>query len=93
MSGKELAFDQKCMKPISCKEAVEFILKKEEGKLSMMQRISLWRHLAICSLCRIFSAQNDIMNEAVKRRQNKRVTLSDEEKENIIRNVLDENKQ
>jgi hypothetical protein len=27
------------MKTISCKEAVEFILKKEEGKLSIIQRV------------------------------------------------------
>jgi hypothetical protein len=78
------------MKPITCKEAVEFILMKEERKLSLIQRIKLWRHLTICSLCRIFSLQNKLMNEAMKQRRDKQVILSAEEKEDIIRNVLDE---
>jgi hypothetical protein len=78
------------MKPITCKEAVEFILRKEERKLSIIQRIKLWRHLTICSLCRIFSLQNKVMNEAMKHRRDKQVILSAEEKEKIIRNVLDE---
>ena len=79
------------MKSISCKEAVEFILKKEEGKLSFIQRMRLRRHLMICSLCRIFSLQNNLINKAFKQRQQKQMMLSDQEKEKIIRNVVDEN--
>ena len=77
------------MKPISCKEAVEFILKKEEGKLSVWGQLRLWRHLAICSLCRIFSNQSKLINQALRQRKEKQYTLSDDEKEHIIRNVLD----
>lgn len=77
------------MKSITCKEAVHFILKKEEGKLSFRERVLLWRHLAICSLCRIFSVQNSWINQAMAKRKEKSVKLSDAEKENIIRNVLD----
>jgi hypothetical protein len=78
------------MKSISCKEAVNFILKKEEGKLSFGQQLSLWRHLAICSLCRIFSIQNQKINEALKERKEKRFKLTDEEKDHIIRHILDD---
>lgn len=78
------------MKTISCKEAVHHILQREEGKLSLRNRLSLWRHLAICSLCRIFSVQNDLMNKAMKQRQGHQLTLTEAEKEKIIRNVLDE---
>lgn len=81
------------MKSITCKEAVELILKKEEGKLSFVQKIKLWRHLAACSLCRIFSIQSNFMNQAMKQRQNKKRTLSEEEKEIIIRNVLQKNEE
>lgn len=81
------------MKSITCKEAVEFILKKEERKLTFLQRISLWRHLAICSLCRIFSVQNNLINQAMKQRQNKKLTLSDQDKESIIRNILNDKKE
>lgn len=81
------------MKSISCKEAVNFILRKEEGKLSFRERLSLWRHLTICSLCRIFSVQSDLINQAMKERQARHFTLSDEEKETIIQNVLHEKNQ
>lgn len=77
------------MKTISCKEAVNLILRKEEGKLSLMQRISLWRHMTICSLCKIFSIQNTFINGELKKHREKHVMLSDQEKERIIRNVLD----
>jgi hypothetical protein len=78
------------MKPISCKEAVEFMLRKEEGKLSFQKRVSLWRHLAICSLCRIFSVQNNLLNQAMKQRKEKPFKLSEAEKEKIIHNILHE---
>lgn len=77
------------MKSINCKEAVEFILKAEENKLTVRQRLSLWRHLLICNLCRTFSAQNRLINQAMTRRENKKV-LSDSDKENIIRKALDD---
>lgn len=78
------------MKSISCKDAVTLILKKEEGKLSLRQRLSLWRHLAICNLCRIFSSQNHLMNLTMKSRQHKQTTLSQVEKETILRNVVNQ---
>lgn len=80
------------MKSITCKEAVEFILKKEEGKLSLVQRVLLWRHLMICSLCRVFSSQNNLINKGLKQRQQKQLTLTEQEKEKIVRSVVDENK-
>lgn len=76
------------MKSISCKEAVEYILKKEEQKLSLLQRMELWRHMAICSLCRIFAAQNRDINQAIKQRKSNASALSTQDKEKIIRSVL-----
>lgn len=78
------------MKAISCKQAVEFILRKEEGTLTFMQRIHLWRHLAICSLCKLFLSQNKVINTELKRHREKQFILSDKEKERIIQNVLDD---
>ena len=80
------------MRKISCKEAVEYILKKEEGKLTLMQRVSLWRHLTICSLCRIFSAQNKLINESAKVERTGQPKLSQQQKEEIVRNILDGDK-
>lgn len=78
------------MNMISCKEAVTLILKREEGKISVVQRFSLWRHFAICSLCKIFSKQNKFINHAMKQRSLTKFTLTEKEKHDIINNVLDE---
>lgn len=77
------------MKSISCKEAVHLILKREEGKLSLSARISLWRHFAICSLCKIFAAQNKMINASIKEQAKETGKLSAEEKEAIIQNILE----
>ena len=77
------------MKSISCKEAVHLILKKEEGKLSLFARISLWRHFAICSLCKTFDLQDKMINMGLKERAKETAQLSSEEKEKIIQNVLE----
>jgi hypothetical protein len=71
---------------ISCKQAVNLISRKEEGKLSAVQRFKLWRHLVACSLCRIFSVQNKIIQEAIKHQPT--IPLASEEKERIIKTVL-----
>lgn len=73
-------------KKINCKQAVDLISKKEEGKISASQRFALWRHLGECSLCRIFSVQNKIIEQALGNRKGKK--LSDAEKENIILSVI-----
>ena len=53
---------------ISCKQAVDFISKREEGKLSASQRFALWQHLAICRFCRAFNKQNKLLASIFKRR-------------------------
>jgi predicted anti-sigma-YlaC factor YlaD len=72
---------------ITCKKAVDLISKKEESKLSVVQRFRLWKHLAECSLCRKFSEQNKLIKEAFKMQQGKVSKLTEEEKEEIIRVV------
>jgi predicted metal-binding protein len=71
---------------ISCKQAVNFISKKEEGKISSGQRFALWHHLGECSLCRVFSVQNKIIGQAMVRQETRDLTIS--EKEAIIKAVL-----
>lgn len=69
---------------ITCKQAVDFISKREEHRLSPRQRLELWKHLAVCSLCRSFSRQNRIMIDAMKQAdKNKAAKLSGEDKEAI----------
>lgn len=73
---------------ISCKQAVDYISKKEEAKLSAAQRFALWKHLGECSLCRTFSVQNKIIIKAMKQEQGR--SLSPTEKEALLKAVLGE---
>lgn len=53
---------------ISCKQAVDYISKNEEGKLSVPQRLRLWQHLGVCSLCRTFNRQNKLLGSLFAKR-------------------------
>ena len=74
---------------ITCKQAVHYISKKEEGKLSAVQRFALWRHLAVCSLCRIFSQQNKIIAKAIKESEDRVVTLTQGDKDVMAKNIIE----
>ena len=73
---------------ITCKQAVDYISRKEEGKLSATQRFRLWQHLAGCSLCRIFSVQNKVIAKAYQLQEKVQRQLSSTEKQKIIEAVL-----
>lgn len=78
---------------INCKTAVDYISKKEEGKLSLVQRFHLWRHLAICYLCKRFEKQNKIIINSIKIHSSTNSAndqLNTEEKQLIIK-VLEDN--
>ena len=53
---------------ITCKQAVDYISKSEEGKLSVAQRFRLWQHLAICRFCKAFERQNKLLGSIFKQR-------------------------
>ena len=76
---------------ITCKQATEYIIKKEEGRVTATQRFQLWRHLAICSLCKFFYNQNRVMATALsKETVPDDVTLSAEEKESIVKAIKED---
>lgn len=52
---------------ISCKEATYLISKKEEGKLTLAERLKLSVHLAICSICRAFEKQSEFIGHHATR--------------------------
>ena len=41
----------------NCKEATLLSIKKEEGKIDVIERLKLWYHLLYCDPCRRFIAQ------------------------------------
>ena len=76
---------------IDCKTAVVYISKKEEGKLNFIQKYHLFRHLAICYICKRFEKQNREITTIFKSSASKEIdTLKQSDKEVII-NALEEN--
>ncbi len=74
---------------ITCKQAVDFISKKEEKKLSGWQRVQLWQHIAKCSLCRLFARQNKSIVKALSGHKNDETHhLPEEKKQEIIETAL-----
>ena len=71
---------------ITCKNAVNYISRKEEGKLSFWKRVQLWRHLMVCNLCRRFANQNSDIGRMFNSEPDRRLT--DEEKKVITNSVL-----
>lgn len=50
---------------VNCKEATLLMAKKEEGKLSLMEKMKLSLHTSMCSFCRKFEMQtNQIAKES-----------------------------
>ena len=50
----------------NCKQATLLALKKEEGKISIAERVKLFYHLSYCSYCRNFVKQSSIINHIRK---------------------------
>ena len=76
---------------ITCKKAVDYILRREEAKLLGKRRFSLWRHLQGCELCRCFLSQNKLLNDFVKIHYTLQAPqLSRVDKEQLINKALSE---
>jgi predicted anti-sigma-YlaC factor YlaD len=69
---------------ITCKQAVDYISKKEESKLNASQRFRLWKHLGECVLCRRFSSQNNVMIQTLRKLAVDEPGLSEEEKRSML---------
>lgn len=71
---------------ISCKQATDYISKKEEGKITILQRYQLWRHLSECYLCKRFNKQNKQIHTCVKEHtyQEHQIELPQDDKNSIL---------
>ena len=69
---------------ITCKKATLLISKKEENKLSWLEKWQLCGHLTICRLCRKFEHQSGFIGRNAKLlHEYIHATLSPEAKEKI----------
>ena len=62
--------------------------KKEEGALSLMNRIKLYYHLAICSVCKLFARHNEAIIKNIRGLEiHSSTSLSENEKQQMIANL------
>ena len=52
---------------ISCKDATLLTSKKQHNVLSFKEAIQLKIHLAICTMCSLFSKQSNLIHEHLKK--------------------------
>lgn len=78
---------------ITCKSATEYIVKKEEGKITIKQRVLLFIHLIECKLCKRFNIQNRLLNKVLVNKVEQNATLSSDQKEVIVQKMqeIDQN--
>lgn len=75
---------------ITCKQATEFLSKREEGKLKLGQRVQLAGHLMVCSLCKRFETYNDSIRQLLKSSYDTSTErLPAEKKSSIIKQMVE----
>lgn len=76
---------------ISCKEAALLSEKKDEGKLTLGEKLKLRVHVMICKMCQVVQMQNKFVIEHAKHtEQNLKDKLTTQEKEEIAKKVFKE---
>ena len=50
----------------NCRKATQLIEKRQLGKLSLWERVTLKIHLKGCSICRLFETQSIAINKKIK---------------------------
>jgi len=69
---------------LTCKKATYYISLREEGKLSITQKLQLRGHLAVCHLCKLFQQQTAFITKNAPHTHNhSNATLSKEKKEKM----------
>lgn len=77
---------------ISCKEASELSIKRQEKAISLKHRLQLWMHLSMCKLCKSFDQQTKWIGTALKK-MTIEAAYTAEEKSELKRKVLNTDQQ
>jgi len=75
---------------VSCKQAIILLAKKEENKISLLERIILKIHLVICPPCKDYDIQDKMIRNAIKTSPLE-YSLTKDEKNVIIKTVIEDN--
>jgi anti-sigma factor ChrR (cupin superfamily) len=73
---------------LSCKKATFLVSKKEEGKLTPVERIQLKMHLGICDFCTRFQKQSRLFSQHAVDAQHHHPVMLSEEKKKLIQSLL-----
>ena len=69
---------------LSCKRATFLLSKKEEGKLTLIEKTQLKFHLRLCDFCTRFEKQTKFLSKnSIHLHDHTDVKLSDEKKDEI----------
>jgi hypothetical protein len=52
---------------ISCKDASRLVSRREDGRLSLWQRVTLRLHLSVCAACTRFERQIRFLRAAMRK--------------------------
>ncbi|MGH2643027.1 MAG: hypothetical protein ACRDE2_03695 [Chitinophagaceae bacterium] len=55
---------------LSCKKASALIIKREDFRLTRMEKIKLFFHLLLCDACHAFAKQNELIGKALEQDTN-----------------------
>ncbi len=77
---------------LSCEQASLLVIKKEENKMSQIEKVQLWFHSSICGLCKEFDEQNEFINKNLEFHFNnvpdENIEMSKDEKERMKEALL-----
>ena len=79
---------------ISCKHATFLISKQQETKLSLINKMQLMWHLAICNVCKLYKKQTAYFLQKIKNSRTEDTKLSQTAKDKInkvVEQVITEN--
>ena len=77
---------------LSCEQASLLMVKKEENKMSQIEKAQLWLHSTICGLCKEFEGQNNFINTNLEfhfNTKNDSIKLSEKDKNKMKEAILE----
>lgn len=78
---------------MNCREATLVAQKKIEGKVSTSEQLGLWLHLAMCSLCRLFNQQTELISKEAAKLNSPVLPIDAEKKEKMVELLKDKLKE
>lgn len=70
---------------ITCKQATLMVVQQKDIKFSLKQRFALWFHMQVCKICKLFAAQNEVIDKVLAQKHNSN-KLTEPEKDKLRSN-------